>query len=124
MIRYLNNKAVRIMGGVDMVDEKITIQDASEVDPNLLRMLDRGLEDIEAGRTLPHKKSDGAGIPIRCRRSAPRADKSLRSGPQYKNRADRGGNCSGIICGRCLRRSGTALFPDAQDNFVKTIIKS
>ena len=32
-----------------MVDEKITIQDASEVDPNLLRMLDRGLEDIEAG---------------------------------------------------------------------------
>lgn len=57
MIRYLNNKAVRIMGGVDMVDEKITIQDASEVDPNLLRMLDRGLEDIEAGRTLPHKKA-------------------------------------------------------------------
>ena len=37
-----------------MVDEKITIQDASEVDPNMLRMLDRGLEDIEAGRTLPH----------------------------------------------------------------------
>ena len=37
-----------------MVDEKITIQDASEIDPNLLRMLDRGLEDIEAGRTLPH----------------------------------------------------------------------
>ena len=36
-----------------MVDEKLTIQDASEVDPNLLRMLDRGLEDIEAGRTLP-----------------------------------------------------------------------
>ncbi|MBR1634593.1 MAG: hypothetical protein IJ682_05960 [Lachnospiraceae bacterium] len=38
-----------------MVDEKITIQDASEVDPNLLRMLDRGLEDIEAGRTLSHE---------------------------------------------------------------------
>ena len=30
-------------GGAGMVDEKITIQDASEVDPNLLRMLDRGL---------------------------------------------------------------------------------
>ena len=44
-------------GGVDMVDEKITIQDASEVDPNLLRMLDRGLEDIEAGRTLPHDEA-------------------------------------------------------------------
>lgn len=40
-----------------MVDDKITIQDASEADPNLLRMLDRGLEDIEAGRTLPHEEA-------------------------------------------------------------------
>ena len=40
-----------------MLDEKITIQDTSEVDPNLLRMLDRGLEDIEAGRTLPHDEA-------------------------------------------------------------------
>ena len=40
-----------------MVDEKITIQDASEVDPYLLRMLDRGLEDIEAGRTLSHEEA-------------------------------------------------------------------
>ncbi len=40
-----------------MVDEKIIIQDAAEVDPNLLRMLDRGLEDIEAGRTLPHEEA-------------------------------------------------------------------
>lgn len=40
-----------------MIDEKITIQDASEVDPNLLRMLDRGLEDIEAGRTLSHDEA-------------------------------------------------------------------
>ena len=39
------------------MDEKIMIQDASEVDPNLLRMLNRGLEDIEAGRTLPHKEA-------------------------------------------------------------------
>ena len=37
-----------------MLDEKIIIQDSSEVDPNLLRLLDRGLEDIEAGRTLEH----------------------------------------------------------------------
>ena len=44
-------------GGAGMADEKITIQDASEVDPNLLRMLDRGLEDIEAGRTLPHDEA-------------------------------------------------------------------
>lgn len=40
-----------------MVDEKITILDASEVDPNLLRLLDRGLEDIEAERTLPHDEA-------------------------------------------------------------------
>ena len=40
-----------------MIDEKINIQDASEVDPNLLRMLDRGLEDIEAGRTLSHDEA-------------------------------------------------------------------
>ena len=31
--------------------------DASETDPNLLRMLDRGIEDIEQGRTLPHKEA-------------------------------------------------------------------
>ena len=37
--------------------EKITVLDASEVDPNLLRMLNRGLEDIESGRTLPHKEA-------------------------------------------------------------------
>ncbi|MBQ6123332.1 MAG: hypothetical protein IJI59_16580 [Clostridia bacterium] len=40
-----------------MLDEKVTIQDAAEVDPNLLRMLDRGLEDIEAGRTLSHEEA-------------------------------------------------------------------
>lgn len=28
-----------------------------EVDPVLLHMLDRGLEDIEAGRTLPHSEA-------------------------------------------------------------------
>ena len=30
---------------------------ASEVDPNFLRILNRGLEDIEAGRTLPHREA-------------------------------------------------------------------
>ena len=40
-----------------MADEKITIQYASEANPNLLRMLDRGLEDIEAGRTLSHDEA-------------------------------------------------------------------
>ena len=36
---------------------KIIIQGASETDLNLLRMLNRGLEDIESGRTLPHKEA-------------------------------------------------------------------
>ncbi|MBQ9008214.1 MAG: hypothetical protein IJ088_02625 [Clostridia bacterium] len=40
-----------------MIDEKITIQEASEIDPDLLRMLDRGLEDIEAGMVLPHDEA-------------------------------------------------------------------
>ena len=40
-----------------MKEDRIIVQDASEVDPNLLRMLNRGLEDIEAGRTLPHKEA-------------------------------------------------------------------
>lgn len=40
-----------------MSGEDIVIQDSSEVDPNLLRMLDRGLEDIEAGRTLSHNEA-------------------------------------------------------------------
>ena len=35
-----------------MAEDKIFIQDAPELDPTLLRMLDRGLEDIEAGRTF------------------------------------------------------------------------
>ncbi len=55
-----------------MADEKITVQDASEVDPNLLRMLDRGLEDIEAGRTLPH---DEAMAEVRRIREARRFDR-------------------------------------------------
>ena len=35
--------------------KEMTIQIATETDPNLLRMLDRGLDDIESGRTLSHE---------------------------------------------------------------------
>ena len=55
-------------GGASMVDEKITIQDASEVDPNLLRMLDRGLKDTvtDEAQIKIHQKLTGkelTGIP-------------------------------------------------------------
>ena len=33
----------------------VAIQPTNETDPNLLRMLDRGLDDIEAGRVLSHE---------------------------------------------------------------------
>ena len=56
------------------MDEKIMIQDASEVDPNLLRMLNRGLEDIEAGRTLPHKEAMEEVRRIRVERRQARAE--------------------------------------------------
>ncbi len=46
-----------LKGACNMEEEKIIVQDASEVDPNLLRILNRGLEDIEAGKTLPHKEA-------------------------------------------------------------------
>ena len=32
----------------------MTIQLATETDPNLLRMLDQGLDDFEAGRVMNH----------------------------------------------------------------------
>jgi len=38
-------------------NENMIIQTASEVDPVLLRMLDRGIDDVSAGRTLPHKEA-------------------------------------------------------------------
>ena len=40
-----------------MIDEQKTVLNASDIDPDLLRMLDRGLEDIEAGRTLTHDEA-------------------------------------------------------------------
>ena len=59
------------------MDEKIMIQDASEVDPNLLRMLNRGLEDIEAGRTLPHKEAMEEVRRIRAERRQARAERGV-----------------------------------------------
>ena len=50
------------------------IQNASEVDPNLLQMLNRGLEDIEAGRTLPHKEAMEEVRKIRASRRQARSD--------------------------------------------------
>ncbi len=40
-----------------VISENITVQTANEVDPALLRMLDRGIEDVLAGRVLPHKEA-------------------------------------------------------------------
>ena len=57
--------------------EKVTIQDASEMDPNLLRMLDRGIEDIEAGRTLPHNEAMAEVRKIRAVRRAARANSEV-----------------------------------------------
>ena len=56
-----------------MKEEKLIIRDASEADPNLLRMLNRGLEDIEAGRTLPHKEAMDEVRRIRDERRQERA---------------------------------------------------
>ena len=57
-----------------MAMDNIKIQDTSEVDPDLLRMLDRGLEDIEAGRTLPHSEATKEVRPIREARRYARAN--------------------------------------------------
>ena len=37
------------------VKDNITIQTAGEVDPALLKMLDRGIDDVMSGRVIPHK---------------------------------------------------------------------
>ena len=56
-----------------MEDKKVLIQDASETDPNLLRMLDRGIEDIEAGRTVSHNEAIAEVRKIRAARRAARS---------------------------------------------------
>ena len=61
--------------GVLSLDKIATaFQNASEVDPNLLRMLDRGLDDIDAGRTLPHKEAMDEVRRIRNARRIARID--------------------------------------------------
>lgn len=57
-----------------MNDGKITMQEPSEVDPNLLQLLNRGLEDIESGRTLPHKEAMEEINRIRSERRQARSD--------------------------------------------------
>lgn len=52
----------------------IQIQIAAETDPNLLRMLDRGLDDIEAGRVLSHEDAMREVRRIRQRRREARAE--------------------------------------------------
>ena len=60
-----------------MDDTKIAIQNSSEVDSNLLRMLDRGLEDIEAGRTVPHNEAVAEVRKIREARHAAKSEKRV-----------------------------------------------
>ena len=50
--------------------ESMNIIDSSEVDPNLLRMLDRGIDDVFDGRTLPHKEAMEAVERIRIQRGS------------------------------------------------------
>ncbi len=52
------------------------IQIAAETDPNLLRMLDRGLDDIEAGRVLSHEDAMREVRRIRQRRREARAERT------------------------------------------------
>ena len=52
------------------------IQIAAETDPNLLRMLDRGLDDIEAGRVLSHEDAMREVRRIRQRRREARAERA------------------------------------------------
>lgn len=59
---------------ISMAD--IQIQIAAETDPNLLRMLDRGLDDIEAGRVLSHEDAMREVRRIRQRRREARAERT------------------------------------------------
>ena len=54
----------------------IQIQVAAETDPNLLRMLDRGLDDIEAGRVLSHEDAMREVRRIRQRRREARTERT------------------------------------------------
>ncbi|MBQ9361103.1 MAG: hypothetical protein IJT96_08720 [Lachnospiraceae bacterium] len=43
--------------GLMAKDNNANIQVATETDPNLLRMLDRGIDDVQAGRVVPHREA-------------------------------------------------------------------
>lgn len=45
------------MGIVTNIGENAKLLTPSEVDPNLLRMLDRGIDDVLSDRTLPHEEA-------------------------------------------------------------------
>lgn len=49
-------------------DNELTLVSSAEVDPNLLRMLDRGIDDVISGRTLPHDDAMSEVERIRSRR--------------------------------------------------------
>ena len=54
-----------------MAKNNANIQVATEKDPNLLRMLDRGIDDVQAGRVLSHREAMAEVGRIReARRSA------------------------------------------------------
>ena len=40
-----------------MENRENLIQTATDVDPGLLKILDRGIDDVKAGRTMPHKEA-------------------------------------------------------------------
>ena len=52
------------------VKDNITIQTAGEVDPALLKMLDRGIDDVMSGRVIPHKDAMKEIDKIRNQRKA------------------------------------------------------
>ncbi len=52
------------------VKNNINIQMAAEVDPALLKMLDRGIDDVMSGRVIPHKNAMKEIEKIRDQRKA------------------------------------------------------
>ena len=54
----------------------IQIQVAAETDPNLLRMLDRGLDDIESGVVLSHEDAIQEVRRIRQKRREARTERT------------------------------------------------
>lgn len=49
-----SERRVAVMKETQTINDGLKVVSSSEVDPNLLRMLDRGIDDVLAGRTLSH----------------------------------------------------------------------